>query len=102
LAGITALLEIEPSFLLTWFVCDATGIKAKDRRDGLSLPLCFGVLVRCVSRCEVVINASEFYFSPSKVTVPAGRVKFIIVNIGNYSHGLAPLPRGLKERAAKD
>ncbi len=38
---------------------------------------------------EVVLAASEFYFNPSRVTVPAGKVKFIIINLGTYSHGLA-------------
>ncbi len=38
---------------------------------------------------EVVLTVSEFYFNPSRVTVPVGKVKFIIMNVGNYSHGLA-------------
>ncbi len=38
---------------------------------------------------EVALGASEFYFNPSKVTVPAGKVKFIVMNVGSYSHGLA-------------
>ncbi len=42
-----------------------------------------------VQTVEVVLAASEFYFNPSRVTVPAGKVKFIIMNLGNYTHGLA-------------
>lgn len=38
---------------------------------------------------EVVLTASEFYFNPSRVTVPAGKVKFVIKSRGRYPHGFA-------------
>jgi len=42
-----------------------------------------------VQTVEVVLAVSEFYSNPGRVTVPAGKVKFIIMNLGNYTHGLA-------------
>ena len=51
-----------------------------------------------VQTVEVVLAASEFYFNPSRVTVPAGKVKFIIMNLGNYTHGLAFAGGGISQR----
>ncbi len=50
---------------------------------------------------EVVLVASEFYFNPSRVTVPAGKVKFIIMNLGNSSHGLAFGEGGISQRISR-
>ncbi len=50
---------------------------------------------------EVVLVASEFYFNPSRVTVPAGKVKFIIMNLGNSSHGLAFGGGGISQRISR-
>ena len=38
---------------------------------------------------KVSLGASEFYFDPRSVTVPAGEVNFVIRNRGRYPHGLA-------------
>ena len=50
---------------------------------------------------EVVLAASEFYFNPSRVTFPAGKVKFIIMNLGAYSHGLAFDGGGISQRISR-
>lgn len=50
---------------------------------------------------EVVLAVSEFYFNPSRVTVPAGKVKFIIMNLGNSSHGLAFGGGGISQRISR-
>ena len=50
---------------------------------------------------EVVLTVSEFYFNPSRVTVPAGKVKFIIMNLGNYTHGLAFAGGGISQRISR-
>jgi uncharacterized cupredoxin-like copper-binding protein len=54
-----------------------------------------------VQTVEVVLAASEFYFNPSRVTVPAGKVKFIIMNLGNYTHGLAFAGGGISQRISR-
>jgi len=50
---------------------------------------------------EMVLTVSEFYFNPSRVTVPVGKVKFIIMNVGNYSHGLAFGGGGIYQRISR-
>ncbi len=50
---------------------------------------------------EVVLTVSEFYFNPSRVTVPVGKVKFTIMNVGNYSHGLAFGGGGISQRISR-
>lgn len=54
-----------------------------------------------VQTVEVVLAASEFYFNPSRVTVPVGKVKFIIMNLGNSSHGLAFGGDGISQRISR-
>ncbi len=68
-------LKIPLVFLLVGFVSDTRPAAAFVHSRGQTV--------------EVVLVASEVYFNPSRVTVPAGKVKFIIMNLGNYSHGLA-------------
>ena len=50
---------------------------------------------------EVVLTVSEFYFNHSRVTVPVGKVKFIIINVGNYSRGLAFGGGGISQRISR-
>jgi len=54
-----------------------------------------------VQTVEVVLAANEYYFNPSRVTVPAGKVKFIIMNLGNYTHGLAFAGGGISQRISR-
>jgi len=54
-----------------------------------------------VQTVEVVLAASEFYFNPSRVTVPAEKVKFIIMNLGNYTHGLAFAGGGVSQKIGR-
>ena len=54
-----------------------------------------------VQTVEVVLTVSEFYFNHSRVTVPVGKVKFIIINVGNYSRGLAFGGGGISQRISR-